>query len=78
MGFTDAVGRQVHVLVTAWQALRDAPGRGVVLGVGFCRLFDIVGLMKGHVGGGSGSGGLRASGARLKPSLFACSVTYPQ
>ena len=30
--------------------------------------------MKGHVGGGSGSGNLRVSGARLKPSLSCMSL----
>ncbi len=32
--------------------------------------FLIVGLMKGHVGGGSSSGGFRASGARLSNKPF--------
>ena len=34
------------------------------LGVMGRRLFLIVGLMKGHVGGGPGSGGFKAPGAR--------------
>ena len=38
-------------------------------GVGFCRSLTLLVKMKGHVGGGSGSGILRVSGARLKPSL---------
>jgi hypothetical protein len=37
--------------------------------VGF---FDIVGQMKGHVGGGPGSDGFKASGTRLKQAVPIC------
>jgi len=38
----------------------------------FCRLFDIVGKMKGHVGGGPGSGVFKAPGARTNQAVLTC------